>query len=117
VRRFEVLSGTEALELRDELDGELTALRRHFLRLRADSSAEVLEAGGDFPLRQALAKLMACEERLTAVTFLETELGIGRPRKTYEDYASAHGEAERFWREIEEEERRARSGEASGASA
>ena len=105
VRRFEVLTGPQADELRAELDRELTALQGHVRLLRADGPAE---PGGDFALKLATAKLERCARRLSAVTLLATEVGIlGRERKPYEEYAGVYGELERWLREIEERETRA----------
>jgi excisionase family DNA binding protein len=118
-RRFEALSSAaQANVLRLELDEEWLALKGLGRRLVTEAPAG--EARGSLALRQANAKLQRCAVRLQAVTLLLTDLrfaDVGHKRQTFEEYAGTFGEYARFWSEVEEQDRRAASGEASGASA
>lgn len=119
VRRFEALSSAaQAVELRRELDKEWLALKRHGRRLLAETPPG--EALKSLALRLADAKLRRSAVRLQAVTMLATDLrfaDVGHKRETFEEYASTFGEYANWRREVDELDRLAASGEASGASA
>jgi transcriptional regulator with XRE-family HTH domain len=121
-REFEALSGDRASELRAEIDREYEALagyvRRLAAEIRADRAAgEAPQAGEDFAVKLAKAKLERCSRRLSAVTLLATDILFEHERKTYDEYAGVYGNFEKWWAEMEEQDRLASSGEASGASA
>lgn len=96
-RRFASLRAVDAGDLREELDGELTALQSYIRGLNAAGVGDE-----DFTLRMARGKLARGVRRLSAVTMLWTELGLGRPRKSFEEYAGAPDELERWLREQEQ---------------
>lgn len=99
VARFDAAGEIEAGALRRMLDGELTGLQRYVHQLR-DLGME----DEDFALRMAQAKLSRCVRRLHATTRLWTELGLGRERKSFRDYAGEPDELERWLRIVLREE-------------
>lgn len=116
-RRFEVLDGTGAGELRAELDGEFAALEGYVRRVTAETRPGP-EADESLALRQAREKVIRCAVRLQAATFLWTDVDIlRRERKTFDEYAASWGEVGRWMSEVEERRAAEASGEASGASA
>jgi transcriptional regulator with XRE-family HTH domain len=99
VARFDRADEAEAGALRQQLDGELTTLQRYVRQLRTLGVEDE-----DFSLRRALGKLSRCVRRLRAVTLLWTDLGLGRPRKPFQEYADPVDALESWLREIEREE-------------